>query len=69
MISVCAGVILRSGGVLLARRAPGRRHAGQWEFPGGRVEPGESPQAALKRELREELGIEAVVGEEVTRTR
>jgi 16S rRNA (cytosine1402-N4)-methyltransferase len=66
---VSAGVILRSGGVLLARRAPGRRHAGQWEFPGGRVEPGESPQEALKRELREELGIEAVVGEEVSRTR
>lgn len=69
MISVCAGVILRSGGVLLARRGPGRRHAGQWEFPGGRVEPGETPQEALKRELREELGVEAVVGPEVSRTR
>jgi 16S rRNA (cytosine1402-N4)-methyltransferase len=69
MIPVCAGVILRSGAVLLARRAPGRKHAGKWEFPGGRVEPGETPQAALVRELREELGIEATVGAEAARTR
>src|SRR5579883_2587994 len=69
MILVCAGVILRSGMVLLARRAPGRRHAGLWEFPGGRVEDGETPAAALSRELREELGIEAVVGQEVARAR
>lgn len=66
---VSAGVILRSGGVLLARRGPGKRHAGQWEFPGGRVEPGETPAQALKRELREELGIEAEVGAELARTR
>ena len=40
MIPVCAGVILRSGAVLLARRGPGRSHAGKWEFPGGRIEAG-----------------------------
>ena len=67
MIPVCAGVILSSGKVLLARRAPGRRHAGLWEFPGGRVEPGETPSAALARELKEELGIDAVVGPELAR--
>ncbi len=69
MIPVCAAVILRSGKVLLARRRPGLRHAGMWEFPGGRVEPEETPAAALTRELREELGIEAVVGAEFARCR
>ena len=69
MIPVCAAVILRSGKVLLARRAPGRRHAGLWEFPGGRIEDGETPSAALARELKEELGIDAVVGAELTRAR
>ncbi|MDX6770353.1 MAG: 16S rRNA (cytosine(1402)-N(4))-methyltransferase RsmH [Elusimicrobiota bacterium] len=69
MIPVCAAVILKSGMVLLCRRAPGRAHAGLWEFPGGRVEDGETPQAALARELKEELGIDAVVGEEAGRNR
>ncbi len=69
MLQVCAGIILRSGAVLLARRGPGRRHAGKWEFPGGRIEPGETPAAALVRELREELGFEATVGAEIARTR
>jgi 8-oxo-dGTP diphosphatase len=48
----------RDGRVLLARRPEGKAMAGLWEFPGGKVEPGESPEAALIRELREELGIE-----------
>lgn len=46
------------GRVLLAQRPPGKSLAGLWEFPGGKVEPGESPEAALIRELHEELGIE-----------
>ncbi len=62
-IHVVAGVIRDPRGrILLARRTEGRDLAGLWEFPGGKVEPGESPEAALQRELLEELGIRAVVG-------
>ncbi len=53
------------GRILLARRMQGRDLAGLWEFPGGKVEPGESPEAALVRELREELAVEATVGNQV----
>src|SRR4249919_1966117 len=67
-IHVVAGVIRDAlGRVLLARRTEGRDLAGLWEFPGGKVEPGESPEAALVRELREELGIEAVAGDALIR--
>lgn len=48
---------------LIARRPEGTHLAGAWEFPGGKVEPGEPPPAALVRELREELGIEVAVGD------
>lgn len=48
--------------VLLSRRPVGKSHAGLWEFPGGKIEPGEGIEAALKRELGEELGIDAQVG-------
>ena len=53
-----------SGRVLLAQRTDAE-HAGLWEFPGGKVEPEEAPEAALVRELREELGIDAIVGNAV----
>jgi 8-oxo-dGTP diphosphatase len=55
---VAAALIDPRGRVLLQRRAAGRAMAGRWEFPGGKVEPGESAEAALVRELAEELGIE-----------
>ena len=67
-IHVVAGVIRDARGrILLARRTLGRDLAGLWEFPGGKVEPGESPEDALVRELGEELGIEANVGEALLR--
>lgn len=60
---VVAGVLRDARGrILLARRTEGRELAGLWEFPGGKVEPGETPEAALVRELREELAVEATVG-------
>jgi 8-oxo-dGTP diphosphatase len=56
---VVAGAVLdRQGRVLIAQRPPGKHLAGSWEFPGGKVEPGETRIDALTRELREELGIE-----------
>ncbi|RPE79514.1 Nudix family hydrolase [Vulcaniibacterium tengchongense] len=62
-VHVVAGVIRDARGrVLLTRRTEGRDLAGLWEFPGGKREPGETAEAALARELREELGIEAEVG-------
>jgi 8-oxo-dGTP diphosphatase len=61
--SVTAAVIEEGGRVLIARRKRGDRCEGRWEFPGGKVEPGESPEGSLVRELREELGLDAVVGE------
>lgn len=62
-IHVVAGVMHDARGrVLLAQRPEGRDHAGLWEFPGGKCEPGETPQAALARELHEELGIDVDVG-------
>lgn len=60
-VEVAAGVILRGDGAfLLGRRAPGTFYPGYWEFPGGKVEPGEAPVEALRRELAEELGIRAI---------
>ena len=58
MLVVAAALTNAEGRVLLARRPAGKQHAGLWEFPGGKVEAGETPDAALVRELREELGIE-----------
>lgn len=63
VVEVVAGVIRDARGrILLTRRTEGRDLAGLWEFPGGKREPGESPEAALRRELHEELGIECEVG-------
>lgn len=61
-LHVVAGLLLRDGRVLVARRGPGMALAGAWEFPGGKVEAGETPWAALERELREELSIETRTG-------
>lgn len=60
---VAAGVVIENGKVLLSRRKSGTHLAGRWEFPGGKAEAGEDPRAALRRELEEELGIHADVGE------
>jgi 8-oxo-dGTP diphosphatase len=60
---VTAAFLMRDGKVLLARRKAGRHMGNRWEFPGGKVHSGESPQKALSRELQEELGIEARIGE------
>ena len=57
MTVVAAALIDGEGRILLQQRAPGRAMAGLWEFPGGKVEEGELPEAALARELEEELGI------------
>jgi mutator protein MutT len=57
---VVAAVIEREGRLLLCRRPAGKRHAGLWELPGGKFLPGESPLDAARRELAEELGVEAL---------
>src|ERR1044072_2509651 len=56
LVAACA-LIDADGRVLLAKRPPGKQLAGLWEFPGGKLEPGETPEAALIRELEEELGV------------
>jgi 8-oxo-dGTP diphosphatase len=61
-IRVVAAVIERDGKILACRRAPHKSLAGLWEFPGGKVEPGETDEVALAREIHEELGIEITVG-------
>lgn len=58
-VSVVAGALFDADGrVLIAQRPAGKALAGRWEFPGGKLEPGEDPRAGLERELREELGID-----------
>lgn len=58
-IPVVAGILVRDGRVMISRRPAGAHMGRMWEFPGGKLEPGETPEAALRRELREETGAEA----------
>ncbi|GAB4049444.1 (deoxy)nucleoside triphosphate pyrophosphohydrolase [Spirosoma litoris] len=62
MIDVVAGIVWKDGQVLLARRGKQKHLAGKWEFPGGKIEFGESAENALERELSEELGISTRTG-------
>jgi len=64
-VDVIAGILEWEGLFLIARRAQDGRLPNLWEFPGGKVEPGETPEEALQREFREELGIEIDVGKHV----
>lgn len=68
MRQVTAAVIIEDGKLLLARRAPGEKLAGLWELPGGKIEPGETPQECLRRELLEELSMAAEVGDVIAST-
>ena len=61
LLVVAVALVDGDGRVLVQQRPPGKPMAGLWEFPGGKVEPGEVPEAALVRELAEELGIEVAI--------
>jgi 8-oxo-dGTP diphosphatase len=67
MLQVVAAIIEREGRILICRRTREQSHALKWEFPGGKVEPGESPAQALARELEEELALRQASGPEITR--
>jgi 8-oxo-dGTP diphosphatase len=65
MIQVTAAIIIETGKALIARRKPTARLPNMWEFPGGKIEPGESPEQCLKRELYEEFEIHVRIGERI----
>ena len=67
MTEVVAAIIERDGRILICQRKPEQAHPLKWEFPGGKVEAGETPRDALARELAEELAIQAAIGDEITR--
>jgi 8-oxo-dGTP diphosphatase len=69
MITVVAALIEADGKVLVCQRRRGDTFGLMWEFPGGKLKPGESPAQALERELHEELGVRATIGKEIFRTR
>lgn len=62
-LEVTAAVIMDKNKILTAKRSPGKHLAGHWEFPGGKIEPGETPEQCLKRELKEEFTIESEIRE------
>ncbi len=62
MIAVVAALIVRDGRLMIAQRPAGKHMAGKWEFPGGKIEKGETPEHALERELLEELGVKTRTG-------
>jgi 8-oxo-dGTP diphosphatase len=67
MTTVVAAVVEREGRILICQRRRGQAHELKWEFPGGKLESGETPEDALRRELREELAIDAALDGEITR--
>jgi 8-oxo-dGTP diphosphatase len=67
MIRVVAGIMTRGDDILICQRTRHQSKPLKWEFPGGKIETGEQPRDALRRELEEELGIKANVGDEVER--
>jgi 8-oxo-dGTP diphosphatase len=66
MITVAAGILTQDGQILICQRKRAGAFPLQWEFPGGKVEPGEDAQSCLRRELREELDIEVEIGPELS---
>ena len=69
MKRVVAALIVKDGSILICQRTERQTMPLKWEFPGGKIEPGESEEAALRRELEEELGIAATIGGKVTQFR
>jgi len=69
LIPVAAGILVRNGRILICQRHRSDRYGLQWEFPGGKVGTGETREEALRRELQEELAVQAEIGQEVHRVR
>ena len=67
MVQVVAAILERQGKILIGQRMPDQSHPLKWEFPGGKVEPGETPEQAVARELEEELDIRATTVDEIAR--
>jgi len=67
MVQVVAAILEREGRILIGQRQPTQSHPLKWEFPGGKVEPGETPAQALARELKEELDLEVLASAEMMR--